>query len=156
MSEAIKPTPGPWRIDTFLGCLTGADSKVIGGHADLTLCAEAGTVFHETQCTPRQLVERVKELEDTLCSLAGRFLRCAAAGISAAEAYDSFYRDEVTEVLSKALSPMRLRRRWGSEPHQRLHQALCDLSLVLRAYQSCALCGDWHLGNPSRAKQPID
>lgn len=19
----------------------------------------------------------------------------------------------------------------------------------------CALCGDWHLGNPSRAKQPI-
>ena len=80
-----------------------ADSKVIGGHADLTLCAEAGTVFHETQCTPRQLVERVKELEDTLCSLAGRFLRCAAAGISAAEAYDSFYRDDVTEVLSKAL-----------------------------------------------------
>ena len=66
MSEAIKPTPGPWRIDTFLGCLTGADSKVIGGHADLTLCAEAGTVFHETQCTPRQLVERVKELEEAL------------------------------------------------------------------------------------------
>lgn len=50
-----------------------------------------------------QLVERVKELEDTLCSLAGRFLHCAAAGISAAEAYDSFYRDDVTEVLSKAL-----------------------------------------------------
>ena len=21
--------------------------------------------------------------------------------------------------------------------------------------QCCALCGDWHLGNPSRAKQPI-
>ena len=59
--------------------------------------------IHETQCTPRQLLERVKELEDTLCSLAGRFLRCAAAGISAAEAYDSFYRDDVTEVLSKAL-----------------------------------------------------
>ena len=50
-----------------------------------------------------QLVERVKELEDTLCSLAGRFLRCAAAGISAAEAYDSFYQDDVTKVLSKAL-----------------------------------------------------
>ena len=67
------------------------------------LLADAGNTYNTTGLTPRQLVERVKELEDTLCSLAGRFLRCAAAGISAAEAYDSFYRDDVTEVLSKAL-----------------------------------------------------
>lgn len=25
---------------------------------------------------------------------------------------------------------------------------------AMGAYR-CALCGDWHLGNPSRAKQPI-
>ncbi len=120
MSEAIKPTPGHWILDdadpddayryvvhgdgdTF-GCICRISTN---GNAnpedDARLIAEAGTVHYETGLTPRQLVERVKELEDTLCSLAGRFLRCAAAGISAAEAYDSFYRDDVTEVLSKAL-----------------------------------------------------
>lgn len=28
------------------------------------------------------------------------------------------------------------------------------LYVIYRQYR-CALCGDWHLGNPSRAKQPI-
>ena len=109
MSEA-KPTPGPWHVANGVQ-IRGEREQIAKvwmmrggeGKANASLIAEAGTVRGETGLTPRQLVERVKELEDTLCSLAGRFLRCAAAGISAAEAYDSFYRDDVTEVLSKAL-----------------------------------------------------
>ena len=113
MSEAIKPTPGPWRIDTFLGCLTGADSKVIGGHADLTLCAEAGTVFHETQCTPRQLVERVQELEGALrayeSARAGLFSHTLSNGVFNAwgKAYDCSALNaahlQARAALSKAL-----------------------------------------------------
>ncbi len=124
MSEAIKPTPGPWTVvenswevstvsagsvevaRCYVDCNVTEDTLAEDEatmNANACLIAESGTVAHETGLTPRQLVERVKELEDTLCSLAGRFLHCAAAGISAAEAYDSFYRDDVAEVLSKAL-----------------------------------------------------
>lgn len=85
MSESIKPTPGPWNWDsdqikgdplgrvrfrvvtsgkTITQCYYSSSDE----HAkdDARLIAEAGTVFHETQCTPRQLVERVKELEEAL------------------------------------------------------------------------------------------
>jgi hypothetical protein len=87
MSEAIKPTPGHWILDdadpddayryvvhgdgdTF-GCICRISTN---GNAnpedDARLIAEAGTVHHETGLTPRQLVERVKELEEALQGLA--------------------------------------------------------------------------------------
>ena len=90
MSEAIKPTPGPWvmtegkciyinaRVDgkrrfilqrsTGEGCGINVEAEQV--RADCRLIAEAGTVHHETGLTPRQLVERVKELEEALQGLA--------------------------------------------------------------------------------------
>ena len=85
MSE-MKPTPGPW-VMTEGKCIY-INAKVDGKRrfilqrstgegyginveaeqvrADCRLIAEAGTVHHETGLTPRQLVERVKELEEAL------------------------------------------------------------------------------------------
>lgn len=91
MSEAMKPTPGPWSVFEHSWCETSisapstdnaiclldinhateesqeADEAQMAANA--RLIAEAGTVFHETQCTPRQLAERVKELEEALRAL---------------------------------------------------------------------------------------
>lgn len=88
MSEAIKPTPGPW---TVVGSKTKyVESRIRSGwvqeiasigpteadngygpqqEANARLIAEAGTVAHETGLTPRQLVERVKEMEEALRNL---------------------------------------------------------------------------------------
>ena len=86
MSEAIKPTPGPWvmtegkciyinaRVDgkrRFIlqrstGEGYGINVEAEQVRANCRLIAEAGTVHHETGLTPRQLVERVKELEEAL------------------------------------------------------------------------------------------
>lgn len=96
MSEAIKPTPGPWEASRNDEAVCGQWSiRVPGQHPvvsyeiaeitgyridgsdeiDARLMAEAGTVAHETGLTPRQLVEqrdalveRVKELEEALTS----------------------------------------------------------------------------------------
>lgn len=78
MSEAIKPTPGPWTVagenavepDVMWGecfvaqCFGFSDPDE--ALANARLIAEAGTVHHETGLTPSQLVERVKELEEAL------------------------------------------------------------------------------------------
>ena len=86
MSEAIKPTPGPWvavgsggpweqRISIRAAhwgtvAAVGVDPSLPHWdgpqRANARLIAEAGTVAHETGLTPRQLVERVKELEEAL------------------------------------------------------------------------------------------
>ena len=85
MSEAIKPTPGVWnwdsdpikgdplgrvryRVVTIGKTITQCYYSSSDEHAkdDTRLIAEAGTVFHETGLTPRQLVERVKELGEAL------------------------------------------------------------------------------------------
>lgn len=76
MGEA-KPTPGPWTIylntmdDVVIRKMNAAgyEDCVIArkvSHRDARLIADAGTVFHTTGLTPSQLVERVKELEETL------------------------------------------------------------------------------------------
>ena len=97
MSEAIKPTPGPW-LTHREGFSTIYIQASIGGgwfqeiaacgptndgsaqqEANARLIAEAGTVFHITGMTPMQLVERVKELEGALngitemCEMHGDF-----------------------------------------------------------------------------------
>ena len=83
MSEAIKPTPGVWRAEKeniHAGAVATchwdggpwwevwSDGWMDGGSAEANarLIAEAGTVHHETGLTPRQLVNRVKELEEAL------------------------------------------------------------------------------------------
>lgn len=95
MSEAIKPTPGPWvavgsggpweqRISIRAAnwgtvAAVGVDPSLPHWdgpqRANARLIAEAGTVHHETGLTPRQLVERVKELEDTLDHMAKSMTR---------------------------------------------------------------------------------
>lgn len=89
MSEAMKPTPGPWHADKNgaiwrrspaelyeNGGGVAGDKPVAtvhkGWHGEgeegypvqdnARLIAEAGTVFHETQLSPRQLVEQRDEL----------------------------------------------------------------------------------------------
>ena len=77
MSEAIKPTPGPWKvsftrfshIESSHGAVVAICQKLnslVTLQDNARLIAEAGTVHHETGLTPRQLVERVKELEEAL------------------------------------------------------------------------------------------
>jgi hypothetical protein len=67
MSEAMKPTPGPWVVAQYsakrFGLGTAGHPEMI---ANARLIAEAGTVHHTTGLSPMQLVERVKELEHAL------------------------------------------------------------------------------------------
>lgn len=80
MSEVIKPTKGEWTVEPIDGnccevmcdsgyyiatCHDGVRSES-NAIANARLIAEAGTVHHETGLTPRQLAERVKELEVAL------------------------------------------------------------------------------------------
>lgn len=76
MSEAMKPTRGKWTVQPYIYYACQLERAEYPIHApkrgriarafkesDARLIAEAGTVFNETGFTPRQLVERVKELE---------------------------------------------------------------------------------------------
>lgn len=88
MSEAIKPTPGPWvtKQNGFCECAVIAGDVWItysSGNertpiqersANAALIAEAGTVHHETGLTPRQLVEQRDALAETLEMLASAFM----------------------------------------------------------------------------------
>ena len=73
MSDSIKPTPGPWHVANGVQ-IRGEREQIAKvwmmrggeGKANASLIAEAGTVRGETGLTPRQLVERVKELEGAL------------------------------------------------------------------------------------------
>jgi hypothetical protein len=76
MSEA-KPTRGPWELwgdanpSQVISSPAGFVAQTLGSNdeANARLIAEAGTVHHETGLTPRQLVERVKELEEVVREL---------------------------------------------------------------------------------------
>lgn len=93
MSEASKPTPGPWTVSGLggpwestlrirapswglvaqIGVDPGMPHWDLQQRANAALIAEAGTVHHETGLTPRQLVEQrdalAKALEDVAASL---------------------------------------------------------------------------------------
>lgn len=76
MTDA-KPSPGPWRSRTYRMCVQVVDDhgEIVtnigvalykGGcfntkKANAELIAEAGTVYHETGCTPRQLLQQRDE-----------------------------------------------------------------------------------------------
>lgn len=89
MSEASKPTPGPWIHGNWLKAVEGGIDEagwcevwmikadgvkslpfVACKHQDMqanaALIAEAGTVHHETGLTPRQLVEQRDALVEAL------------------------------------------------------------------------------------------
>lgn len=87
MSE-MKPTGGKWFVVPYgrtgvghIVCVLNSMHKVcadepVGNDSadDASLIAEAGTVHHEIGLTPRQLVERVKELEGALRDLSSAFM----------------------------------------------------------------------------------
>lgn len=96
MGEA-KPTPGVWKWDsdpvkgdplgrvrfrvvtigkTITQCYYSSSDE--NAEADARLIADAGTVFHTTGLTPRQLVERVKELEEALRGLDDAYCRAGS------------------------------------------------------------------------------
>lgn len=86
MSEAIKPTPGPWTVSGLGGpweqslkirapswgmvAHVGVNPSIphwdLPQRANAALIAEAGTVHHETGLTPRQLVEQRDALATAL------------------------------------------------------------------------------------------
>jgi hypothetical protein len=88
MTDTAKPTPGPWvakrnqasrpQEGVYVDSQNGGIIVACWGNlkhreADAALIAEAGTVYHETNLTPRQLLEqrnrlasRVRDLESLL------------------------------------------------------------------------------------------
>lgn len=84
MSEAIKPTPGPWFVGSSgafkVASVTNA-TAIYSDHppsekaiwSDAKLIAEAGTVHHETGLTPRQLVEQRDALAKVVADVVAYF-----------------------------------------------------------------------------------
>jgi len=123
MIEAIKPTPGPWvavgsggpweqRISIRAAhwgtvAAVGVDPSLPHWdgpqRANASLIAEAGTVRHETGLSPRQLVGRVKELEEALREYMSAFGQALEAhGIQFAQ--QQVIADELARAaLSKSL-----------------------------------------------------
>lgn len=108
MSEAIKPTPGPWEFDQYGSLVHGRDRITLTGAALTTgsgdrseasantrLLYEAGNVFADTGLTPRQLVERVKELEEAARPFAN--YACSPPG------HCDCHNCKARDLLSKAL-----------------------------------------------------
>lgn len=96
MSEARKPTPGPWIHGNWLKAAEGGIDEagwcevwmieadgvkslpfVACKHQDMqanaALIAEAGTVHHETGLTPRQLVEQRDALAEVVANVVAYF-----------------------------------------------------------------------------------
>jgi hypothetical protein len=86
MSNTAKPTPGPWKRDESYKNVVITEALVVGDivclspeeigyedsaknwEANAALIIEAGTVYHETGRTPRQLAD---ERDDAIKALAG-------------------------------------------------------------------------------------
>ena len=74
MTDTAKPTPGPWtagpkQADESVNVNSGIlhiarvhQGAIANAVANAALITEAGTVFHETGFTPRQLLEQRDEL----------------------------------------------------------------------------------------------
>lgn len=93
MSEASKPTPGPWFEHREGFSTVYVEARIGGGMvqevaacgptdagqyqqaANARLIAEAGTVHHETGLTPRQLVEQRDALAAALAGLDEAYCR---------------------------------------------------------------------------------
>lgn len=103
MSDARKPTPGPWIHGNWLKAVEGGIDEagwcevwmieadgvkslpfVACKHQDMqanaALIAEAGTVHHETGLTPRQLVQQRDALEAALQKMLDAYERSKPPG----------------------------------------------------------------------------
>jgi hypothetical protein len=84
MTDTAKPTRGPWNVferrpaGYLCGYNVGGDGDVpvaacnfgdTANKANADFIADAGTVYHETGLTPRQLLERVRELEADIAEI---------------------------------------------------------------------------------------
>ncbi|SDZ53723.1 hypothetical protein [Delftia lacustris] len=117
MSDASKPTPGPWIHGNWLKAVEGGIDEagwcevwmieadgvkslpfVACKHQDMqanaALIAEAGTVHHETGLTPRQLVEQRNALVAALAGLDEAYCRAGT----------SLSRDERTEDRKRLIA----------------------------------------------------
>ena len=56
----------------------------------------------ELMCEAAAAIDRAQELQSVLSELDARLRQCIGLGLSAAEAYDSAYQEEVSEALSLA------------------------------------------------------
>jgi hypothetical protein len=95
MSE-IKHTPGPWTFDPN------------GGLPVIQIyCSDNKNPFHGSRSDAEQIANAVlmaaaPDMFDALESIRSRFTEAIALGLSAAEAYDSFYQEIVDEAIAKA------------------------------------------------------
>lgn len=107
MSE-IKHTPGPWHV-----CFTRIGKEVIYWHVadsksgtlNAIACADEGRgkQFPSSQLEANaNLISAAPELIEALQSLDRRFRVGIELGLSAEEAYDSFYQEIVSEAIAKA------------------------------------------------------
>ena len=112
MSEASKPTPGPWFEHREGFSTVYVEARIGGGMvqevaacgptdagqyqqaANARLIAEAGTVHHETGLTPRQLVEQRNALVAALAGLDEAYCRAGT----------SLSRDERTEDRKRLIA----------------------------------------------------
>jgi hypothetical protein len=108
MSEQ-KFTPGPWHV-----CFTRIGKEVIYWHVadsksrtlNAIACADEGRgkQFPSSQLQANaHLISAAPDLLEALQSLEKRFYACIELGLSAGEAFDSFYQEIVREAISKAL-----------------------------------------------------
>ena len=89
MTDTAKPTPGPWtagakQADESVNVNSGIlhiarvhQGAIANSVANAALIAEAGTVYHETSLTPRQLLEQRDELVTALRAAQNALTRCA-------------------------------------------------------------------------------
>jgi len=99
-------TPGPWRVN---GSLPGPICDECGADTisdDIGIWSKsapiAAAIMDARQESNAHLIAAAPELYMVLEELHERLERCSQEPISAAEAYDSFYRDNVQDVLAKA------------------------------------------------------
>lgn len=82
MTKTAKPTPGPWIVQydqnsvaiglyhiKFRSELDEVEIARVFGKDNAHIIAEAGTVYHETNLTPRQLLEQRDELQERVREL---------------------------------------------------------------------------------------
>ncbi|PHJ53455.1 hypothetical protein VF14_18305 [Nostoc linckia z18] len=119
MSEKAKPTPGPWLTN-----FTRFNGKVIGfrvlanleiaqvsicedgqelenAEANALLIAEAGTVYHETGLTPRQLLEQRDELASLVKLIPGLMAGIQGAGVAHFNEKRAEREDKVLKTIGK-------------------------------------------------------
>lgn len=107
MNEKLKHTPGPWTVGTSsnngIHCVDAIDPHRPG---IIEICEVWGTYLDtekdEMSLANACLIASAPELLEALLEIDARLLRCSALGLSAADAYDSFYQEIANGAISLA------------------------------------------------------